>query len=343
MIGPANNWDMPLDLFKKCFTPKIINTLRVIEFCGNFGDPCIHPKFLDVVDYIEKNHNSQKHLELTISTNGSMQTDDFWATLGNYNNKHKDFKVKVSFCLDGADQEQHVKYRRLTNFDTIIKNAKTFIKAGGAAQWTMINFNHNEHQIEEAKKMSKEIGFETFKIQSGLGRLTGYLEKELSGDSGEYGAKTKKNKEEKIEVQTNPSYQTMKKNIEKKSGKKLSEMAYSDVDKVVQSLPVVCAWDKDHENGLLFEYNGTIWQCCFHGNIAKSKEWKKVVEKYGDKWNDIRYHSLEEIINHEFFTTYLEESFTNPKGPYPRLRTCSESCGIHISKEFANPKVYNKD
>ncbi|HAW04571.1 MAG TPA: hypothetical protein DCW83_07785, partial [Saprospirales bacterium] len=39
------------------------------------------------------------------------------------------------------------------------------ISAGGTAVWEFIPFAHNEHQLEEAERLSKEIGFSEFVIR----------------------------------------------------------------------------------------------------------------------------------------------------------------------------------
>ena len=63
--------------------------------------------------------------------------------------------------LDGLEDTHHL-YRISTDFNKIIDNAKAFIGAGGYAKWHMLVFEHNEHQVEEAKQMSEELGFKMF-------------------------------------------------------------------------------------------------------------------------------------------------------------------------------------
>jgi len=41
-------------------------------------------------------------------------------------------------------------------------NTQAFIRAGGKAQWNYIVFEHNEHQVELARQLSIDMGFETF-------------------------------------------------------------------------------------------------------------------------------------------------------------------------------------
>ena len=42
---------------------------------------------------------------------------------------------------------------------------KLLLMQGGIAQWDYIVFKHNEHQVEEARKLSKELGFFEFQIK----------------------------------------------------------------------------------------------------------------------------------------------------------------------------------
>ena len=49
-------------------------------------------------------------------------------------------------------------------------NVKAYTQHGGNSDWEFLIFAHNEHQLEEAKTMSKEIGIRNFspKIAHGL-------------------------------------------------------------------------------------------------------------------------------------------------------------------------------
>ena len=39
---------------------------------------------------------------------------------------------------------------------------KSFINAGGSIPWEYLVFKHNQHQVEDAKKLAKELGFQEF-------------------------------------------------------------------------------------------------------------------------------------------------------------------------------------
>jgi MoaA/NifB/PqqE/SkfB family radical SAM enzyme len=64
----------------------------------------------------------------------------------------------IQFSLDGLE-DTHALYRIGTDYNKIIENAKAFIKGGGFGQRRTIIFKHNEHQLDEIKKQSLEIGF----------------------------------------------------------------------------------------------------------------------------------------------------------------------------------------
>ena len=94
---------------------------------------------------------------MNIHTNGSARDNEFWEKLARLG-------VEVTFAIDGL-ADTHSLYRIGTNFDMIMRNAKTFIEAGGKADWHMLAFEHNEHQIDECKRLSKELGFHTFIVK----------------------------------------------------------------------------------------------------------------------------------------------------------------------------------
>ena len=47
----------------------------------------------------------------------------------------------------------------------MIQNVKAYISTGATSTWQFIPFKHNQHQVEEAEQMSKDLGFSHFKIK----------------------------------------------------------------------------------------------------------------------------------------------------------------------------------
>ena len=133
--------------------------LELIELCGNRGDSIAAKNFssqLDVlVDYI-----STKNCKISFSTNGSLRNKEWWTAFGKQLSK---FDHNVVFAIDGLEDTNHI-YKQRTNFNKIIDNARSFIASGGRAIWKFLPFKHNEHQILDALKLSRELGFVDFKF-----------------------------------------------------------------------------------------------------------------------------------------------------------------------------------
>ena len=145
--------DMTLDEAKKIFAPDFIGQLDEIFINGNFGDAVMNPETVDIVQYF-RSHN--ENLIISISTNAGARDRKFWEYLAQ-------LKIEIVFCIDGL-ADTHSLYRQNTLYTTVIKNAQTFIKAGGQAVWKMIDFDFNEHQRDEAKQLSKLLGFNSFQL-----------------------------------------------------------------------------------------------------------------------------------------------------------------------------------
>lgn len=134
--------------FQKIFSKEFLQQINQMIFQGNFGDFAMNPETPDILDYIV---SSAPGVSITGFTNGGVQSTSWWKKLT---------KMKIVFALDGATAEIHRLYRKDTNFDKVINNAKAFRQAGGHAVWRMIEFDHNRHQVEQCKKMAQDLGFE---------------------------------------------------------------------------------------------------------------------------------------------------------------------------------------
>ncbi len=69
--------------------------------------------------------------------------------------------VSIGFALDGLADTHHL-YRQDTDWQKIIDNAKAYIAAGGTAVWRFVPFDHNRHQEQACKDMSRVLGFKRF-------------------------------------------------------------------------------------------------------------------------------------------------------------------------------------
>jgi len=137
--------------------------LSQIIIQGDKGDPCMHPKINQLISGLISAPSSPY---ITLTTNGSIRSNQWWAQLAETKN------IEVVFSIDGLEDTNHL-YRVGLDYNTIIKNAQTFINAGGRAIWKMIVFKHNEHQIDKIKMLAKDLGFAEFRLEPAEPRFKG--------------------------------------------------------------------------------------------------------------------------------------------------------------------------
>tara|TARA_B100000965_G_scaffold71216_1_gene56203 strand:- start:3668 stop:4363 length:696 start_codon:yes stop_codon:yes gene_type:complete len=141
---------LPLDEYKNALDQTKPN--KVISFCGDYGDPVMHPQVEDFLDYaVENNYRVQLH------TNGGIRTKDWYEKIAK---KYKN-KVSVIFAIDGIDEETNSKYRVGVEFDRAWENMMTHAKhSNQMTVWNFLVFDFNYDQLDEAYKISKENNIE---------------------------------------------------------------------------------------------------------------------------------------------------------------------------------------
>ena len=152
MLNPMITLDeISLDKFKSWFDVDFVKQLNDFNLCGNLGDPIIAEDTLEIFQYLRE---TNPNITLIMHTNGSARNVYWWKELAKCN-------VRVTFGIDGLE-DTHKLYRVSTDWHKIINNAFSFINAGGEAEWHMLVFKHNEHQIDECRNMSEQLGFRKF-------------------------------------------------------------------------------------------------------------------------------------------------------------------------------------
>jgi MoaA/NifB/PqqE/SkfB family radical SAM enzyme len=135
---------------------KLVQFASNFSFCGQISDPIYHANFLELLKETQK-YPSKKFF---ISTTGTRKKIEWWKEAFSYSGQN----IRWIFGLDGTDQETANIYRVNTKFDEVLEVMKLGASMGCIVRWQFIVFQHNEHQIEEAKKIAKEIGVD-LKIQ----------------------------------------------------------------------------------------------------------------------------------------------------------------------------------
>lgn len=130
-------------------------SLELVQLCGNHGDPIAGNNILPIVDLC-----LEKQFKIQIHTNGSLRSVAWWSDLGR---KLKDVPHEVWFGIDGIGSTHEI-YRQGTDYNKIIDNATAFIQAGGHAVWQFVPYEHNQHQVMKAIKLSQQLKFKSFKL-----------------------------------------------------------------------------------------------------------------------------------------------------------------------------------
>lgn len=170
---------MSLDDIKYWFEKIDFPSIRTINFCGSIDEPISHPDLLGIIDYF-----STWNVYLHIATSGSVRNSRFWYKLGQILKEKFPNHHSVTFGIDGIDKETSERYRVNSNYDKVVDNYKSFIKAGGQANWQFIVFDYNEDQIEAARKRSSEEGFKKFRLIYSHRNTNG--EKQIQRDTQTY-------------------------------------------------------------------------------------------------------------------------------------------------------------
>ena len=172
--------DMKLSQAQTIFTRDFLQQLDQILINGNHGDFVTAQDGVEIVEYFLE---ANPKLRIEISTNASARPK-IWSRLGKLG-------ITVDFRIDGL-ADTHNLYRQNTDFDLIMSNAQQFIDAGGHAVWNMILFDHNQHQVEQARELSRELGFAEFQlIDAGRNTMPVFTpDKRLSHIIGNYTGST---------------------------------------------------------------------------------------------------------------------------------------------------------
>jgi len=142
-----------IDTIRERFQKSMFPNIKIINFCGSVDEPTSHPQFFDII-----RHFADWDAHINIATNGSLRTTKWWEELASIlPSSHA-----VTWGIDGSDELSEV-YREGSNFIKVEQNFRAFNAAGGRSNWQFIVFEHNEHQLEEAKQRATDEGFKSFK------------------------------------------------------------------------------------------------------------------------------------------------------------------------------------
>ncbi len=318
--GPVNPYlplqEVYLDDFKEIIPISIINKLKRFYMCGNYGDPIVGRDTLEIFKYLRK-INSQ--LNLSMNTNGSAQKTNWWEELAVIIDKKGD----VKFGIDGLEDTHHL-YRKGTSFNKIIENAQAFIKAGGDAIWEFLVFRHNEHQLDEAKALSEELGFSKFVVKK-----TGRFFSHTKSKGSNYQNVIDKNENILYKIEK-PIYLNRQNDSLEKEQQIIER--FGSMEKYFDQTKINCKVLE--EKSVYISSEGLIFPCCWTASqmylwYVKSgmSSVAQLLEMCGGKKViNGKKKSIIKIINGKFFKQ-IKEGWSCKNEENGKLKICSRICG----------------
>jgi GGDEF domain-containing protein len=328
---------------EKLFSPSFLSQIAAIDFCGAYGDPILAADLTDIINYVRA---SSTKCTITIFTNGGLHPTSWWenlaTTLGT--------RGRVVFAIDGLKDTNHI-YRRGVKFSRVIENARTFIKAGGYAQWDFIVFRHNEHQVEEARKLSKEIGFGEFAVKKTARFLKSTYDyvPELQGQTSVNYFPIYNSHGQVIDMLEPPSDPSLVNDIVNIYPQLLTR--FDTLDSLFSQTSIKC---RVRENRSLFvSASGHVFPCCWtyvqsttpiihcFAPGVDTQMYDLVQESGGfDRINGLAV-GLTSAIESPLFEA-IAHSWTQPSIAAGRQKVCARTCGVEFgafAKEFQSPEL----
>ncbi len=299
-----------LEEFKTVINQEVLDQIDNIYFCGNFGDPLLNDNLVDMCSYVKRNST----VSIRIHTNGSLRNASWWASLA----KSLPQDHVVIFAIDGL-ADTHSRYRIGTDYNKILNNARSFIQAGGIAEWAFLVFEHNEHQIEEARSIAQENGFRRFTVKNSSRFIADKNFPVL-------------NKNGNIVDTLRPATSSVIKFLDKE--------VISNYKSIVANTEIDCYVKKTKE--VYIDAYKNLMPCCFLASAPYNyteesspifsirqellQQYNDLVESLGQL--DTTKRSIKDIVNSHQYQTVWQEYWGSKK-----LITCARTCGKNdISK-----------
>jgi len=319
ILNPHINLDeLTLEDCKNIFEPKFIKQLSTMYMCGNLGDPIIAEDTLEVFDYF-RTHNDK--IWLSMNTNAGARDEKWWKELAKVYGKNG----AVIFSVDGLEDTNHV-YRQGVNWQIVDRSVRSFISAGGRARWDFLIFEHNQHQVDIARQLSEDIGFEKF-VAKKTGRFmtANTYAKEKHQAVNRKGEKTAEIKKPEEQYQ-NAALKKQDAIIAK----------YGSMDNYYDAAPIICKV-KD-EGNLFITAEGLALPCCWTGGRMYKwwnkdpkieQIWKFIDEAGGKDAISAKKHGLSRVFDTGIFDN-IAASWQKNSIQEGKLKVCSMKCGAEF-------------
>ena len=314
-----NPTEYSVDDFKNYFSNETIYK-KEFYFGGTVDEPLMNKNVVDISEHILSNGG-----RVTIETNTGANTVETFTRLGKLS-KQYDNKLHMLFSVDGMENTNHL-YRVNVKWPKVIENMKAYSSTEGSCTWQYLVFDHNYDDIEEAKKLAKELDIELI-LRQNVRNTKPWISISKSKNKETKKIETKTFKVKSTDKFTHPELKNEKDRIKLQV---LQEDKKVDIFKetknihcrMVHSGEVFIAWDK------------RVWPCCWFASdsFARYKYFDKLDQEFGKDWNSLANHSLQQVLDHKYYATILEQSWNNPEFKDYYYPFCYRKCGDKASTD----------
>lgn len=303
-------WDF--EKFKTLLTEEDIRAVEYIQFSGAEGDPCTVKELPEIVQYIRE---TNPHTFITINTNGSMQTDDWWWELGLAGGK----MCEILFAVDGIDQETHSYYRRNTNLEKIISNMETISNTNCRVCIGTVVFEHNKNQIEAIAELGKKFNMKYHDVAESnrffMGPSTYFYED---------GVRYELEQVRPVQLLVESVVPTDDRLILNPTRDTRDHRNASDIESITS---ITCEWNEMQK--VTIRQDGRVVPCCYIAHDTVVEDPNKPLPELMRDFKDLNVvglnnKSLKEILSSEIYTNKLFKSFENKE---TQFATCKFVCG----------------
>ena len=353
-----------LDEFKEWFSVDFLKQLDQLILCGNYGDPMTSPHLIDILSYFREVNPIGF---ISMNTNASGRDKKFWKDLSKIIGKYG----RVVFSVDGLKDTNHL-YRKGTNWKKIMDAMTSFMSTKKAkAEWEFLVFEHNQHQISEARGLAKELGITEFWPKKAMGfndvgkesikREIQVLDHDGRLDYKIYAPDDRWKNESLLkkvykETETNDNRTVVLQDVSNSfdySIKIKESMNWLDEEIInkLDSCNISCAsleiqTEKGNDWQTIFvDSTGLVFPCCFTGgkyyagNSFETLQFREFVESFGEDTIRLnKNNNIEKIIQSDIMKKGYVDRWNKSSTKEGKLFTCSTFCGKNINDEIRSTK-----
>lgn len=321
--------ELTLEDIKRYFPDEITQNLKRINHCGNVGDPATCTELIEILEYFES--KSKHKLIQQVRTNGGVRGTKFWNKVGNFFAKHPKpglnvYGSGVIFGVDGLEDTNHL-HRRGVIWEKVFENIKSYASTGAFGAVEFLIFEHNKHQIEEARKLFTDMGL-MFVTKSPLG-----FNEHLDDFIGMPVYDKQNNHEYTLwPVESPPN--RVDRHIPFNRGYSKKLMLQENEIEQSKNCTIVCK-SLTEEQEIYVSSSGYFLPCCFLGAVfnipgaqySGKTQFNLLAEEFGLEKFDLNKRTMLDILTDKEWSDFFTESWKKESALEGKMLFCSQTCG----------------